>query len=99
MTESELLVLMGMALLAYWIAVSGSKGGKCPRCHGEGKVVTGHADAVETRRGVWNACEWTTERTCDICLGSGMAREIRRERDAKGREKVYYEPVREGDGK
>lgn len=94
---------MAICILAslFWMACSGGgkQAGKCPRCDGVGKVVTNHADAVELRPGVWNPCEWTTERRCDICLGSGKAREVRRVRDAKGRETVYYEAVREGDGK
>ena len=98
-TDSWMAICILVSL--FWMACSdgGKKSRECPRCNGGGKVVTNHADAVEIRRGVWNAAEWTTERKCDICLGSGKAREIRRERDAKGRETVYYEPVRERDGK
>jgi len=91
--------MLWLGMLLLWMACSdgGKKAGKCPRCDGTGKVVTHHADAVELRPGEWNPCEWTTEKKCDICLGSGKAREVRRERDAKGRETVYYEPVREGE--
>jgi DnaJ-class molecular chaperone len=98
-TDSWMAICILVSL--FWLAGSdgGKKSGKCPRCNGDGKVVTNHADAVEIRRGVWNPCEWTTERKCDICLGSGKAREVRRERKANGRETVYYEPVSEGEKK